>query len=186
MKTQLDIADLFEHGKIQNELDFERALIADRRLRVLSKEDSKYKVLRKKLRDLIADYENKNWSFNSIITEENIQESDLAELIAEKERQFIQNRKELIRKKLKNLNLKQQDLGSLLGHNSKSYMSELMNGMSPFSLKDLIVINRLLKIELSDLIPTFLAQSDQARIRTSIDKLDNPKLKLSQDDFALV
>ena len=65
-------------------------------------------------------------------------------------------------------------------------MSELMNGMSPFSLKDLIVINRLLKIELSDLIPTFLAQSDQARIRTSIDKLDNPKLKLSQDDFALV
>ena len=46
-----------EIGKIQNELDFEKALIADRKLRVLSKEDSKYKVIRKKLRDLIADYE---------------------------------------------------------------------------------------------------------------------------------
>lgn len=161
-------------------------MIADRRLRVLSKEDSKYKVLRKKLRDLIEDYENKNWSTNSTITDEKIQDSDLAELIAEKERQFIQNKKELIRKKLKNLNLTQQNLGSVLGHKSKSYMSELMNGMSPFSLKDLIVINRLLKIELSNLAPTFLPQSDQVRIRISIDKLDNPKLKLSQEDFALV
>ena len=62
----------------------------------------------------------------------------------------------------------------------------ILSFYNDFSLKDLIVINRLLKIELSDLIPTFLAQSDQARIRTSIDKLDNPKLKLSQDDFALV
>src|SRR5690606_32450598 len=104
MKTQLDISKLLEIGKIQNELDFERALIADRKLRVLSKEDSKNKVIRKKLRDLIEDYENKNWSTSSRTTDEKIRESDLAELIAEKERQFIQNRKELIRKKLKYLN----------------------------------------------------------------------------------
>jgi transcriptional regulator with XRE-family HTH domain len=110
----------------------------------------------------------------------------LAELLAEKERQFIQKRKELIRKKLKSLNLSQQDLGGVLGHRSKSYMSELVNGVSPFSLKDLIVLNRLLKIDLTDLVPTFLPQSDRAKIRTSIQKLDNPKLKLSKDDFALV
>lgn len=186
MKTQLDISKLLEFGKIQNELDFERALIADRKLRVLSKEDSKYKVIRKKLRDLIEDYENKNWSPNSRITEKKIQESDLAELIAEKERQFIQNRKELIRQKLKKLNLTQQDLGTVLGHRSKSYMSELMNGLSPFSLKDLIVINRILKIDLTDLVPTFLPQSDRVKIRTSIQKLDNPNLKLSKNDFELV
>ncbi len=100
MKTQLDISKLLEFGKIQNELDLERALIVDRKLRVLSKEDSKYKAIRKKLRGLIEDYENKNWSSSSKITDKKIQESDLAELIAEKERQFIQNRKELIRKKL--------------------------------------------------------------------------------------
>jgi hypothetical protein len=68
MKTQLDISALLEAGKIQNELDFERALIADRKLRILAKEDPKYKGIRKKLRDLLQDYENKNWSANSKIT----------------------------------------------------------------------------------------------------------------------
>ena len=185
MKTQVDLSKLLEIGVIQNELDFERALIADRKLRVLSKEDSKYKGIRKKLRDLIADYENKNWSSDSIISNNKLQESNVAELIAEKERQFIQNRKTLIRKKLKMLNLTQQDLGTVLGHGSKSYMSELMNGISPFSLKDLIVINRLIKIDLTDLVPTFLPQSDRVKIITSIKKLDNPKLKLSVNDFVL-
>lgn len=185
MKKQPSISKLLEAGKIQNELDLERALIADRKLRVLSKEDSKYKVLRKQLRDLISDYENKNWSSEPKITDEKLQESDLAELIAEKERQFTHNRKQLIRKKLKDLNLTQQDLGTVLGHPSKSYMSELMNGISPFSLKDLIVISRLLKLDLTDLIPTFLPQADREKIISSIQKLDNPKLKSVKEDFVL-
>jgi transcriptional regulator with XRE-family HTH domain len=185
MKTQCDISQLIESGKIQNELDFERALIADRKLRVLAKENPKFKASRKKLRDLIGQYENQNWSADLKISDKKLRESDVAELIAEKERQFIQRRKELIRKKLKNLNLTQQDFGKILGHSSKSYISELMNGVSPFSLKDLIVIHRLLKIDLSDLIPTFLPQSDRKKIRTTIEKLDNPKLKLSKNDLAI-
>lgn len=186
MKTQLDISKLLEEGSIQNELDFERALIADRKLRVLSKEDSNYRDIRKQLRDLIEDYENKNWPSETEITDKNIQESDLAELIVEKEHQFIENRKSLIKEHLKKLDLTQQELGQILGHKSKSYMSELMNGLSPFSLKDLIVIHRLLKINLTELVPTFLTQSDQIKIRESILKLDNPKLNLSKDDFELV
>jgi transcriptional regulator with XRE-family HTH domain len=185
MKTQFDISQLIETGKIQNELDFERALIADRKLRVLSKENPKFKSVRKKLRDLIEQYENENWDAESKISDKKLRESDVAELIAEKERLFIQRRKELIRKKLKNLNLTQQDFGKVLGHQSKSYMSELINGVSPFSLKDLIVINRILKIDLTDLVPTFLPQSDRIKIRTTIKKLDNPKLKLSKDDLAI-
>lgn len=185
MKTQFDISQLIESGKIQNELDFERALIADRKLRVLTKENPKLKSTRKKLRDLIEQYENQNWNPNSRISEKKLRESDIAELIAEKERIFIQRRKELIRKKLKTLNLTQQDFGKILGHGSKSYMSELMNGISPFSLKDLIVINRLLKIDLTDLVPTFLSQSDRMKIRTTIEKLDNPKLRLSKNDLAI-
>lgn len=98
---------------------------------------------------------------------------------------FIQRRKDLIHKKLKSLDLTQQDFGKILGHLSKSYISELMNGVSPFSLKDLIVIHRLLKINLSDLVPTFLPHSDSAKIRTTIKKLDNPKLKLSKADLAI-
>ena len=45
MNTQLDIVKFLELGEIRNELDFERALIADRKLRVLSKKHSKYKAL---------------------------------------------------------------------------------------------------------------------------------------------
>ena len=69
MQTQLDISKLLEAGKIANELEFERAVIADRKLRVLSKEDSKYKNVRKKLRDLISAYEDQNWSSSSRITD---------------------------------------------------------------------------------------------------------------------
>lgn len=123
MKTQFDISKLIETGKIQNETEFERALIADRKLRVLSKENPKFKSVRKQLRDLIEQYENHNWSTESKISDKKILKSDIAELIAEKERLFIQRRKELIRKKLKNLNLTQQDFGKILGHQSKSYMS---------------------------------------------------------------
>lgn len=185
MNTLPDITALIKTGKIQNELDFERALIADRKLRVLAKENSKYKAMRKKLRNLIEAYEHIHWVSDSELSDKKIRESNVAELIAEKERLFIQKRKELIRKKLKQLNLTQQDLGVLLGHNSKSYMSELINGISPFTLKDLVVINRLLKIDLTDLVPTFLSHSDRKKIKSSIKKIDKPKLRLNKDDFAL-
>ena len=186
MKTQFSINKLLDLGKIDNELDFERALIADRKLRLLSRDNPKYKSLRKKLRNLIEDYENRHWNSSSRIGEKRLKESDIAEVIAEKERLFIKRRKELIKSKLKSLSLTQQNFGVILGHNSKSYISELMNGIHPFSLKDLIIINRLLKIELIDLVPTFLPQSDRVKIKSSIDKLDHPKLKLNQDDFTLV
>src|SRR6056297_1348583 len=100
MKTQFDISELIDAGKIQNELDLERALIADRKLRVLSKENPKYKSVRKKLKNLIEQYENQNWSSDSKISDKRLRESDVAELVAEKERLFMQRRKELIRKKL--------------------------------------------------------------------------------------
>lgn len=185
MKTQFDILELIKLGEIKNELDFERALIADRKLRVLSKENPKFKTLRKKLRDLIEVYENKNWSPDSRISDKKLRESDIVELIAEKERLFMERRKELIKSKLKKVNLNQQDFGAILGHKSKSYISELMNGINPFSLRDLIIINRLLKIDLTDLVPTFLPENERVKIRTSIEKLENPKLKLSKEDFAL-
>jgi len=186
MKTPFDISQLIKAGKIQNELDFERALIADRKLRMLSKEEPKFKSVRKKLKDLIEQYENQNWSAGSRIPEKKLHESDVAEWIAKKEHLFIRRRRELIKDKLKSLKLTQQDFGKILGHQSKSYISELMNGISPFSLKDLIVINRLLKIDLTDLILTSLPQSDSIKISTTIEKLNNPKLKLSKNDLEIV
>ena len=45
---------------------------------------------------------------------------------------FIHKRKENIRKKLKEFDMTQQDLVIILGH-PKLYMSELINGVSPFT-----------------------------------------------------
>jgi|GEM_PF-1635031 hypothetical protein len=51
MNTQFDISEVLQSGKIENELDFERVLITDRKLRMLTKEDINYKaVARSKVR----------------------------------------------------------------------------------------------------------------------------------------
>lgn len=55
----------------------------------MAKENPKLKKVREKLRDMIFVYEDKNWSRNSNITQKQIEESDQAELKAEKERPLI-------------------------------------------------------------------------------------------------
>lgn len=183
MKTHFDIEKLIEKGSISNELDYERAMIADRKLRLLSKENVHFKKLRNKLRDLIENYENLEWSNVENITEEKIKNCEKLELIAESERLFIENRKQEIRKKLKALDLTQENLGKILGHKSKTHMSELMNGIKPFTLKDLVIINRILKIDLKLLVPTYLSNDDQIKVKEAVKSLDKPKIKLSTEDL---
>lgn len=185
MKTHFDIEKLVESGMISNELDYERALIADRRLRLLAKDSQHFKNLRVKLRDLLHKYEAAEWSDVEKMDDQKLFESDKYERIAEAERLFINNRKEIIRKKLKELELTQQNLAFILGHKSKTHMSELINGIKPFTLKDLIIINRLLDIEIASLIPVFLSKEDQIKIKEAVDKLDKPKVKLRSNDLAL-
>ena len=98
-----------------------------------------------------------------------------AEKFAEIERQFLETRKLEIRKKLKALEITQENLGSILGHKSKTHMSELINGIKPFTLRDLIIIHQLLKIEISILIPTFLSKEEQIKINKALEKLDKSK-----------
>lgn len=180
MITQFDIDKLLEKGVIDSELELEQAFSVDKKLRLLSKKDASFIIKRKKLRALIENYEKQNWSVVSNITDNTIRESDIAEEITEKERLFIARRKEVIRKKLKDFNLNQQELGLILGHSSKSYMSELMNGICPFSMRDLVIIHRILEIELKDLIPTTIPHQDRIQIKASIIKLKNTKVRLSK------
>lgn len=85
---------ILRNKQISNELEFERALIIERKLRLLISENPKYKEIRKELRTIIKEYEDKNWNKNSIITEEKLKASDYAEFRAEKERSFsISNQK---------------------------------------------------------------------------------------------
>jgi transcriptional regulator with XRE-family HTH domain len=181
MKTQIDLKQLLKKG-ISDEIDLERAMILDRKLRLLIKESPELIDDRKQLRTIIKEYENNNWHKDAIISDEKIQESDVAEFIAEQERKFLEHRKSVIKDKLSNHGLNQQDLGTLLGH-SKSYMSELMNGISPFNNRDLIIIHRLFYIKLEDLIPTFITQKDRSRIQASILKINRPNLKLVKEDL---
>ncbi len=173
---------IIRKGFIADELEFEKALILDRKLRLLSKDNAELKEVRKALRALIKDYEQKNWSSGAEISDEKIKESDIAEYIAEQERLFILKRKQIIKIKLQEFGINQQDLGLLLGHN-KTYMSELMNGLNPFTLKDLIVVHRLFKIKLEDLIPTIIPEKERGRIKMSIQKMNKPKLKLGKKDL---
>ena len=186
MKTTDTIEQIIHKGKIDNELDLEKALIADKKLRTLSKENSHFKTLRKKLRDIIEDYENNHWSDIHKIDENQIKENEFAIFIAEQESAFMEKRKALIKNKLQENQLNQQELGMILGHKSKTHMSELMNGISPFPLKDLILINRLLKIEITELVPVFLSQDDQKRVKSVLHILNKPQIKLTKEDLVLV
>ncbi|MCY1384146.1 hypothetical protein D9M69_723620 [compost metagenome] len=64
-------------------------------------------------------------------------------------------------------------------------MSERMNGIKSFTLRDLIIIHRLLKIGIRALIPVFLSKEDQIKVMEAIMKLDKPKIRLTNADFAL-
>ena len=178
MNTDFTIDEFIRKGIITDELELERALIADRKLRLLAKDNLHFKNLRKKLRNLIEAYERKEWSDIGQLTDEKLAESNFWETVAEQERIFIEKRKHLIRKELKIGKLTQQDLGHLLGHKSKTHMSELMNGIKPFTLKDLVLINQLLRIDIKELIPVFLSKEDRIRVQSAITELGKPQIKL--------
>ena len=183
MKTEFDIEAILKKGRLSNELDYERALVAERKLRLLAKEDAQFTTLRHQLRELLESYERSEWADADSIDDRQLIQSEKAEFIADQERQFLETRKRTIRNRLKQLELTQENLGSILGHKSKTHMSELMNGIKPFTLKDLIIMHRLLKIEMSVLIPVFLSNSDQEKVKLAVSKLDKPKVKLEANDF---
>lgn len=182
MKKLNNIRDIKEIGKLESEYDLQKALILDRRLRLLVKEDSSLKPIHDKLFELIQEYESAHWSNSDKITDEQVEESEIAIHQIEVEQKFILQRKEAIRKQLKSFDMTQSDLGVLLGHR-KSYMSELINGLSPFSLRDMIIIHRVLNIELSDLIPTYLQAETREKVRESILRLNKPKLQKYNKDL---
>ena len=173
MKTELDFKQVLKRGYIRNELEYERLLIVYRKLNKLTKKDLELVNSISLLKKLILDYEKKVWGKENLVTENKIKESDTATWIAEQERLFLNNRKNLIRKKLSEFKINQQDLGLILGH-PKSYISELINGVRPFSQKDLIVIHKLFGIQLEELIPTILPEDERKKISMSISGLKKP------------
>lgn len=183
MKDILNIKEIEKIKKLENEYDLQKASLLERKLRLMVNENPELLPLRKKLRDLIKNYEDKEWSDFENISDLKIEESDIAEEIINSEQRFIKKRKEAIRKKLKEFDMTQQDLGVILEH-PKSYMSELINGVSQFTLKDLVIMHRILGINLNTLIPTYLQSETRDKVRQSIMKLNKPKLGLRKKELA--
>ncbi len=176
---KFSIQNIEKISSLDSELEVEKASDLFLKLRVLAKENESYKILRKHLTKLIKDYEDKNWSNIEDISNEQIEKSDLAEKIVQAESRFYSKRKQIIREKLKDSGLNQTDLAKILGHR-KSYISELINGIRPFSKVDLIIINRLFKIELEILIPTFIKEEQAIHITKTLKSIPKNKIILSK------
>lgn len=183
MKDIMNVKEVENIARLENEYDLQKASMLERKLRLMADENPDLKAIRKKLRNLIKEYEDRNWSDFEKVTDSQVEGSDKAVEIIQNEEDFIRRRKTAIRKKLKEYDMTQQELGVLLGH-PKSYMSELINGVSQFTLKDLIIIHRIFDISLKSLIPTYLQSETKEKVRESIDKLNKPKLKLRETEVA--
>lgn len=176
MDLQVSLKRILKEGNLTSELEFERASVIDRKLRLLIKEYPELQEDRKQLRALLKSYEDKNWIAKET-TDQQVEESELAIKIAEEELVFIENRTNRIKLRLKEVGLTQKDLGFILGHTSATYMSELINGINPFTLNDLIVIHSILNIELENLIQTRIPKQVQVRISSLLSKDKNLMLK---------
>lgn len=181
---RLEIDNILKIDELDSELEHERASSIYSRLRWMTKDDKSLDAVRQHLKKLIMQFEENHWSDEEKITDEQIRESDIAEKIIYSENVFIQKRKELIRKKLKESGLSQKDLGKILGHRP-NYMSELINGVRPFSKDDLIVIHRLFEIDFKYLIPTYLKSETKNHIKKTLDELKNKKVKIKIKDVEI-
>jgi hypothetical protein len=165
MVEAFNVEKLIKKGSISSELEYERALEASKSLRLLGKDNSKYVLIRKKVLGIIEDFERREWKNIENVTELKIKESDDAEAYLAQERAFIIQRQKKITQRLKAMNMTQGDLTTILGHKSKTYISELMNGLSPFTLHDLVILHHFLSIEMKDLVPTYLNLQDRERLK---------------------
>ncbi len=164
-------------GEIKNELDLERALMAHTKLRIPAQSDTVLDAIRSEIVDLIVAYEKEHWDIPlDDITDKQIKESDLAELIVEKEEDFLSARAGIIKDRLKKLGIKQKQLCEILNHKSHTYISDLVRGRHPMSLNDMVILSKVLKINLSLLIPKTISYPELKRVSDSIKKLNNRKL----------
>jgi hypothetical protein len=135
----LVINNISKINEFCNDLEYEKASSFYLQLRKQEKVDSSYTKIRGQLKKLMLEYEQKHWTDESENSESKVKESDLAEILVQAENEFNSKRKELIKNKLKESGLNQNDLAKILGHR-KGYMSKLINGFRPFSKEDIVII----------------------------------------------
>jgi transposase len=179
---RLAINNILKVNELASELEYERATSLYLKLRKTEQVDSAYTSIREYIKNLILNYEKAHWTDTAKITSEQVKASDLAEKLVNAENEFNYKRRELIIDRLKQSGLNENDLAKILGH-QKAHTLELINGFKLFSQEDILIINRLLKIRLEDLIAPFIKQEKMAHIRKTLKTMNNSKIKLSKKDF---
>ncbi|NIJ51713.1 helix-turn-helix transcriptional regulator [Dyadobacter arcticus] len=174
--SAFDVREIIKKGELTSELEMERAVWAQRSLRLLGKDQPGLEPLRKQIRDLIIRYESLHWSDFDSIPKKQFTESDRAEKQAKKEFKFFKKRKELILKKLRQNGLNQNNLAAILAH-SKSYTSELLSGTRSFSMNDLVIIHKLFEITLENLIYAEIPAEVEKKFSDAVEKAVTKKMK---------
>jgi len=159
--------------QINSELEYERALLKLRKLRVLSQSDNSLKSPLKDLQEAIIGYEKEHWQDP---TESTFIENEHALAIVEDEQSFLSKRKQTLGAALKEKGLNQQDLGKVLGHKSKTHMSELVNGIRPFRLEDILLISQLLEINAELLLPKQASLEKRKKAYQVLEKMNRTDL----------
>lgn len=79
MKDIINIKEIMNTKRLENEYDLHKASLLERKLRLRIEENPDLKPIRKRLRDLIKDYEDRHWSDFENITDSQIEKLDKAE-----------------------------------------------------------------------------------------------------------
>lgn len=90
MKDVFSIEEVKSIERLENEYGLEKASLLERKLRLMVKKNPDLKPIRNKLRELIAAYEEREWSEFDKISDSKINESNKAEEIVNFEQKFIQ------------------------------------------------------------------------------------------------
>ena len=69
------IQAILKRGLLHDELEFQRALTADRELRLLAKDNPSLKRVQNDLRGLIRDYEERSWSDIDTTSDQQLEEA---------------------------------------------------------------------------------------------------------------
>ncbi|MBL0913756.1 MAG: helix-turn-helix domain-containing protein [Bacteroidia bacterium] len=152
------------------------------KLRPAAADSPSLKPVRKHLAQLIKAYEEIHWARVEEVSAAQVKQAEYVEKQVLGREKFISRRRDLIRNALKRFGLKQNDLADLLGHR-KSYTSELVNGVRPFSQEDVILLHLLLGLRLEDLILPLVKESALTRLRTTLARLNRPGLQLREAFF---
>lgn len=69
----MDVNEVMNIERLENEYDLHKASLLERKLRLMLEENPDLKPIRKRLRDLIKDYEDRQWSDFENITDSQIE-----------------------------------------------------------------------------------------------------------------